>query len=127
MNSIRARLTLAYAMALIGTMITFAVVLLFGRRMGTYRELGSHVATEANLVLTIIRQTEAAKQPVTITKDSLIGPTITPNLRTLLEVIPDYMMVLDSTGRTLFVSDALRRLSADDRLQLQQYAIEANT
>ncbi|MEP6692414.1 MAG: ATP-binding protein [Gemmatimonadaceae bacterium] len=127
MNSIRARLTIAYAAALIGTMIAFAAVLLVARKGGSYNELTSHVATEANLVLTIIRQAEAAGQPVTVTKDPVVGATITPTLRTLLEIIPDYVIVLDTSGRNLYISNAVRQLDDEERFQLQIETMSAPT
>ena len=125
MSSIRARLTVAYAGAMVGTMAAFAVALWAARRASSYEELNRHVYAEANLARNIIRQAEEAGQSVTVTHDSLVGPTITRPIRTLLEGIPDYMLVLDQSGRMLYGSFAVRQLDEDDRAALQTAAIVA--
>ncbi|HJR63903.1 MAG TPA: HAMP domain-containing sensor histidine kinase [Gemmatimonadaceae bacterium] len=123
MSTIRSRLTMAYAAALAGTMLAFAVALWAARRAGTYEELHRYATTEANLALNVIRQAEEAGQPVTVLRDSIIGPVITPTLRTLLEGMPDYVLVLDSSGRSLYLSFAVRQLNVDYRAALQAAAI----
>ncbi|MGH7719259.1 MAG: sensor histidine kinase [Gemmatimonadaceae bacterium] len=125
MSTIRSRLTLAFAAALVGTMFAFALALWAARRAGSYEELHRYAVTEANLALNLIRQSEKAGQPVTLIRDSTIGPVITPTLRTLLEGIPDYVLVLDSTGRSLYLSFAVRQLNVDHRAALQAAAISA--
>ncbi|HEX6534916.1 MAG TPA: PAS domain-containing sensor histidine kinase [Gemmatimonadaceae bacterium] len=126
MSSIRARLTLAYTGAMMGTMAAFAIVLWTTRRAGSYEELARHVYFEANLARNIIRQQEQRGQPVTVTRDSLVGPTITPTVRGLLDSMPEYVLVLDQNGRMLYASDAVQHgLSEDDRATLQTAAIVA--
>src|SRR5690242_21400768 len=104
MSSIRSRLTVAYAGAMVGTVVAFAIALWAARRASSYEELNRHVYAEANLARNIIRQAEEEGQPVTVTHDSIVGPTITNSIRTLLEGIPDYMLVLDQSGRMLYGS-----------------------
>lgn len=125
MSSIRGRLTVAYAGAMIGTVVAFAIALWAARRASSYEELNRHVYAEANLARNIIRQTEEAGLSVTSTRDSIVGPTITRPIRTLLEGIPDYMLVLDQSGRMLYGSFAVRQLDEDDRTSLQQAAMAA--
>jgi signal transduction histidine kinase len=110
---------------MVATMAAFAVALWAARRAGSYDELARHVFAEANLARNIIRQAEESGQPVTVTKDTLFGPTISPAVRGLLEGIPDYMLVLDQSGRMLYGSFAARQLSDDDRYTLQTAAIVA--
>jgi signal transduction histidine kinase len=125
MSSIRTRLTIAYAVAIVGTVAAFALALLAARRASSYEELNRHVYAEANLTRNIIRQAEESGKPVTVTHDSSVGPTISPSIKTLLEGIPDYMMVLDQDGRMLYGSFAFRQLDEDDRAALQTAAIVA--
>jgi signal transduction histidine kinase len=125
MSSIRSRLTVAYAGAMVGTVVAFAIALWAARRASSYEELNRHVYAEANLARNIIRQAEEEGQPVTVTRDSIVGPTITNSIRTLLEGIPDYMLVLDQSGRMLYGSFAVRQLDEDDRAALQTAAIVA--
>jgi two-component system, OmpR family, sensor kinase len=125
MSTLRARLTATYTAALIGTMAAFTIALWAARRSGAYAELERTVATEASLAINIIRQAELAGQQVTIERDPIVGPTISPALRTLLEVVPDYVLVLDPSGRSLFVSYQVRQLDMDSHAALQQAAIAA--
>lgn len=122
MRSIRARLTIGYAAAMVGTMVAFAIALWTARRAGSYEELGRHVLAQANLASTIIEQASTSGQQVTVLRDSL-APTISPALRTLLEGMEGYVLVLDQSGRMLYGSFALLQMSEDDRATLQREAI----
>jgi len=126
-TSIRARLTVAYAAALIGTMGAFALALWSSRRAGGHAEVERYVATEANLALNLIQQAEQAGQPVTEVKDTVVGALISPTLRSLLEGVPDYLMVLDASGRYLYLSFEARQLSSDDLTTLRESALAAPT
>ena len=127
MSTLRSRLTAIYATALVATLFVFAIALWGARRAASLQELQRYVFTEANLALSLVRNAELAGQPVSEVRDSLVGPAITPQLRTLLEGIPDYVLVLDSNGRSLYVSFAARQLSPDELASLQQHAINAPT
>ncbi len=127
MSTLRARLTTIYAAALIGTMAAFTLVLWAARRTGTYAELGRRVHAEASIAINIVRQAELSGRPVTIERDPIVGPTISTELRALLEVIPEYVLVLDASGRSLFVSSQVRELDMDAHAALQQAAIDAPT
>jgi two-component system OmpR family sensor kinase len=126
-STLRSRLTAIYATALVGTLLVFAIALWAARRAASLEDLQRYVFTEANLALSLVRSAELAGQPVTEVRDTTVGPAITPQLRTLLEGIPDYVLVLDPNGRSLYVSFAARQLSPDELASLQQYAISAPT
>lgn len=125
MSTLRSRLTAIYASALIATLLVFAIALWAARRAASLQELQRYVFTEANLALSLVRNAELAGQPVTEVRDSIVGPAITPQLRNLLEGIPDYVLVLDANDRSLYVSFAARQLSPDELARLQQFAINA--
>ncbi|MEO6210417.1 MAG: PAS domain-containing sensor histidine kinase [Gemmatimonadaceae bacterium] len=129
MSTIRAQLTTAYAAALIGTVGVFAAVIWTTRREGAVDELRRHALVEANLALRLIRQSELAGEPVTATRDSLAGAQLDAPLRTMLEGMPDYLLVLDASGRILYVSAPIRDLNEDpDQLAvLMAAAVSAPT
>jgi two-component system OmpR family sensor kinase len=129
MSTIRAQLTTAYAAALIGTVAVFAAVIYSTRHDGAVDELRRHALTEANLALRLIRQSELAGQPVTANRDSLVGAQLDAPLRTMLEGMPDYLLVLDASGRILYVSAPIRDLNEDpDQLAaLMAAAVSAPT
>jgi signal transduction histidine kinase len=122
-TSIRAQLTATYAIALVLTVAAFGGVLLASRQRAQERELAQRVAAEADLALRIVRQAAAAGDPVTAVTDPRIGPVVTPKVRTLLEGVPDYVLVLDEAGRTLYNSFAVRQLDDDDQVTLSRAAI----
>ena len=129
MSTIRAQLTTAYAAALIGTVGVFAAVIWTTRRDGAVDELRRHALTEATLALRLIRQSELAGQPVTANRDSLVGAQLDAPLRTMLDGMPDYLLVLDASGRILYVSAPIRDLNEDpDQLAaLMAAAVSAPT
>ena len=123
MASIRARLTTAYATALVASMAVFGGALYVARRANVFRDLEVQVAQQAQTALGIIREARDRGEPLTVVRDTLIGPTVTQRLRTLLEGVPDYVLVLDTTGRTLYNSFAVRQLDADDQFRLSREAL----
>jgi len=129
MSTIRAQLTTAYAAALIGTVGVFAAVIWTTRREGAAETQRQHALTEANLALRLIRQSELAGEPVTANRDSLVGTQLDAPLRRMLDGMPDYLLVLDASGRILYVSEPIRDLNADpDQLAaLMAAAVSAPT
>jgi two-component system OmpR family sensor kinase len=124
MASIRARLTTGYAAVLLATFAALGLALYAVRRGADERALQRQVAGDADFALRIVRQAAATGEPVTVTADPLIGPVVAPRLRSLLEGVPDYVVVLDSTGRTLYSSFAVRQLDADDQVVLSRAALQ---
>src|SRR5918912_2919342 len=102
MASIRSKLTTAYAAALIASMTLFAMALWAARGASVDREVQRYVFAQADITLRIIRQAATAGEPVTVEPDSLVGPMLSPRLRTALDVLPDYVLVVDTGGRLLY-------------------------
>ncbi|MDZ7632593.1 MAG: HAMP domain-containing sensor histidine kinase [Gemmatimonadaceae bacterium] len=123
-RSIRARVTLLFSLALLLAVLVFAGGIWIGRKDSAYyRELQRYVQSQAELAIRIIMQAES-RGPVTVLRDSLVGPQLTADLASAMEVIPDYLLVLDSTGRAVYVSEKARALPADDLTALQESALD---
>src|SRR5579883_1538250 len=122
MASIRARLTTAYAATLVGTVAVLGAVLYAGQREATARSLSARARADADSALQVVDRVAADGIPTT-TNDTLIGVVVTAALRTRLELVPDYVLVLDSTSRTLYNSAAVRQLDPDDQVRLSQVAM----
>ena len=116
MASTRSKLTTAYAVALIGTMILFAGALWVARRAAGPRTL-DRPAERAGEVIAILR--DAAERDELFTVTSSAGteaqaasrdtaPLLTEEVQRQLTALPDYVFV-DSRvdGRILFVSEEL--------------------
>lgn len=122
MASVRTRMTAAYAAALIGTMVVFAVVLREARRAAVYAELERSAVSSANQVADIIKRARDAGEPLTVLRDTL--PVISPALQARLAGVPEYVVVLDSSDRLLYASFAVRQLDSDDVFHLLAAALD---
>jgi two-component system, OmpR family, sensor kinase len=127
MASIRAQLTTAYAAALLTTVAVFAAVSYATTRSARERALEQYVSSEADLLLRTVEQAQATGEPLVTYagRDSTSSalPSVSPKLRTVLEGVPDYALVLDAKNRTVYNSFAFRQLDQDDQLSLSQAAI----
>ncbi len=128
MNTIRVRLTLAFAGALVATMFALALAVFAARRAGAAEEVRRSAAVEAGIVLSILRQAEESGQAVTSTRDPLVGPLLAPDLRALVEGMPDYVALIARDGRLLALStSAVSRLSASDVTLVDSAALSTPT
>jgi two-component system OmpR family sensor kinase len=130
MASIRTRLSIAYAGALISALAAFGAALYVARRAAAYQELGHEAILEADRVLRAIRshQTSNGSESVadTVTGEGIGGlrhMRLSKELSERLERLGGYFIVLDREGRAVFSSFAVRRLHPDDLLQLQEVAL----
>ena len=126
MNTIRFRLTLAFAGALVATMFAFSLAVWAARRAGAADEVQRIAAAEAGVVLAVLRQAEEEGQPVTLATKRDTLHVLAPNLRSLIEGMPDYVAVFARDGRLLALStSAVSRLSTDEVLRFEGAALEA--
>ena len=114
MASIRARLAGAYAVALAGTMALFAGSLWVGRGPSGDRELQRYVLQEADLTQRLLRQARGPGLPLTEVSDALVGPTIVPRARLLLDALPNVVVLTDTMGRIIYQSIEARYLETGE-------------
>jgi signal transduction histidine kinase len=94
------------------------------RRSNARREIAREVAVQADVALRVLRFAATANEPVTQTTLQVVGAgtqqfvqpitQITPRLASILEGIPDYVVFMDSTGKSLYLSPAIRALRTRD-------------
>ena len=138
MATIRAKLTVAYAGALLGSVAVYAVALYGERRSNAKQEITREVAVQADVALRVLRFAASANEPVTQTTLQIVGSgtqqfvqqitQITPRIASILEGLPDYVVFLDSTGKPLYLSPSIRQLrtrdpSSGDYDRLMQQAV----
>jgi two-component system, OmpR family, sensor kinase len=111
--SLRAKLTAAYAGAILLTTGVFAAALWVGRGASVYLELQRGALAQADAALRMVREAEAKGEPIALVTDSLVGPRLSPRLGGSFDVIPDFLWVVDTTGRLLYESRAARRLTPE--------------
>jgi heavy metal sensor kinase len=115
--SIRARMTVWYATALILSIAVFAVVLYFARRSATYQDLDRRIQSEADLTAGILAESYHARGTL-VEKDTAGRPVLTQDVAAVLEVVPDFLLVTSRDGRLLFASPDARALTFAEFEQL---------
>ncbi|MGH7607587.1 MAG: sensor histidine kinase, partial [Gemmatimonadales bacterium] len=117
MPSIRGRLTLWYATALILSVGVFGVALYVGRRGATYQDLDRRIESEADLSAGILAESYRARG-VLVEQDTAGRPVLIPEVAAVLEVVPDFLLVTSREGRLLFASPDARALTFAEFEQL---------
>jgi heavy metal sensor kinase len=121
-ESIRGRLTLWYATALIISVAIFAVVLYIGRRSATYQDLDRRIQSEADLTAGILAESYRARGGL-VEKDTAGRPVLTPEVAAVLEVVPDFLLLTSRDGRLLFASPDARALTFAEFEQLSSLPV----
>lgn len=110
MTTIRWRLTLWYTVALAVTVLAFATALYLERRQASTRELDQRLSLEADLANRWLAQSYAVLGRIVTTAN--LNPSLDPGISAYLEAVRDYLIVADTTGKVLALSDVTRTLSA---------------
>jgi two-component system OmpR family sensor kinase len=127
MASTRTRLTFSYLVVLTATLVAFAVALYIARGAEADQEVLEQSAALADDVIATIRNAQASGKRLTYIEQSEAGlPTIraTQEMGEQLDRHPGYFLVLDSLGRLLFSSSAVRLLAAEDQSELYSVAFQ---
>jgi two-component system OmpR family sensor kinase len=138
MASIRAQLATAYAVILVATIAVVGGLIYDianeNQREEAARQLDMRARADVDLALANILRVAASGSVLISTgeprRSSAAGvyeataDVVVPELDSLLEGVPDYVLLLDAAGRTLYSSFAIRQLTADDQIKLAQAAIK---
>jgi signal transduction histidine kinase len=111
MTTIRRRLTLWYTVALAVTVLAFGTALYFERRQSGIRELDQRISLEAELAHRWL--SESYKVLGRIVTSSGTNPALDPGISAYLESVRDYLVVADTAGQVLALSEVTRALPAD--------------
>jgi two-component system OmpR family sensor kinase len=110
MTTIRRRLTLWYTVALAVTILAFGTALYFERRQASIRELDQRLSLEADLAHRWLTQSYKVLGRIVTTAN--LNPSLDPGISAYLEAARDYLIVADTAGQVLALSDVTRALSA---------------
>src|SRR4051812_24324787 len=111
MNTIRRRLTVWYTVALAITVLAFGTALYFERSQASVRELDQRLSLESDLANRWL--TQSYKVLGRIVTNSGLRPSLDPAISAYLEAARDYLVVADTSGQLLALSDVTRTLSAE--------------
>jgi two-component system OmpR family sensor kinase len=128
MASLRGRLTVAYAFALIGAMLLFAAALYFARAAWSRQELDPVALAQGDRVLAYLR--EASLEGTKLTIEREMGDARQPKrviasdeMRSILERVPGYFIVYDRDDRQIYSSIGIRQLPLDDRSAIDEAGV----
>lgn len=111
MTTIRRRLTLWYTVALGVTVLAFGTLLYLERRQSSLRELDQRLGLEADLANRWLSESYNVLGRIVTTAGN--RPALDPGISAYLEAARDYLVVTDTSGGVLALSEASRTLSAD--------------
>ena len=128
MATLRARLTVAYGFALVGSLIVFAGALYFARNAGDVQELGPVALDQGDRTLGFLHA--AALAGKVLTEERPCGERrdgrcvfATVELRDLMERVPGYFLVYDRDDRQIYSSVGIRQLPEEDRSAIDESAV----
>jgi len=124
MTTIRRRLTLWYTVALAVTVLAFGTALYLERRQSGIKELDQRISLEAELADRWL--TESYKILGRITTSTGPNASLDPGISAYLESVRDYLIVADSVGQVLALSEVTRPLPADAVEQLASQLARPN-
>jgi signal transduction histidine kinase len=110
MATIRRRLTLWYTVALAVTVLAFGTALYVTRRQASIRDLDHRLSLEADLAHRWLAQSYRVLGRIVTTAN--LNPSLDPGISAYLEAVRAYLIVADSTGKVLALSDIARSLNA---------------
>jgi signal transduction histidine kinase len=110
MATIRRRLTLWYTVALAVSVLAFGTALYLERRQASFRELDQRLSLEADLAHRWLAQSYRVLGRIVTTSN--LRPALDPGITPYLEAARDYLIVADSAGHVLGLSDVARALDA---------------
>jgi signal transduction histidine kinase len=108
MQTIRERLAVGYATALGATIVLFGAIIYFVQGSQAFAELDSRVRLESDLIAAILGESFRARDTVVVRDPQTGSLVLTPDVASLLEGVPGYVIVV-GRGRGLV------HLSADAR------------
>ena len=111
MTTIRRRLTIWYTVALAVTVLAFGTALYLERRQSGIKELDHRISLEADLAHRWLG--ESYKVLGRIVTSSGANAALDPGISAYLESVRDYLIVADTTGQVLALSEFTRTLPAD--------------
>jgi signal transduction histidine kinase len=128
MRSIRTQLTAWYTVALVATVLAFGITAALVDRRAKYAELDRRLTTEADRAARLMAQAQTGGGR-TLEEVSPTVALLRVDLGAPLELVADYLVVVDSAARVVYGSAETRRFSpvANDSLRTRLFAVRPGT
>jgi heavy metal sensor kinase len=125
-ETLRSRLTVWYATALVLTLAVFAALTYLARRGASVQDLDRRLQSEADLTAGILTESYRARGEL-VEADAAGKPVLISDVAALLQVVPDYLIVTHAEGRVLFASPDALALTFNEFEQLRRLGDAALT
>ena len=125
MRTIRAQLTVWYAVALLLSVLAFGVTISLVQRGANFRELDRRLTTAGDLAAPLLAQAYRGGAPLIEESTDPLVALLRMDVAEQLDSITEYVIVVDSAARGIFGSAEVRRLtpSAGDLLRQRVFAV----
>jgi signal transduction histidine kinase len=121
MASVRTRITASFGAALVGTLVIVAVAVASQRRATVEAEAVDRGHVLANLTARILASASSGDEQTNIYDFNATTKSFGPRLTSMLNALPEYVMVVDS-GFPVYVSGPVARLSDREKDDLARAA-----
>jgi two-component system, OmpR family, sensor kinase len=117
--STRVKLTIAFVAGMIAVAITLFLAVLTARNNAVYHDIAQYAAAQGDLASRVIMDAAQSNQKVLANGDTALIPLLSPKLVDRLQVVPGYIVVVDTAGRAVYRSSDVMRLKGQDMATLQ--------
>jgi signal transduction histidine kinase len=117
--STRVKLTIAFVAGMIAVAITLFLAVLTARNNAVYHDIAQYAAAQGDLASRVIMDAAQSKEKVLVNGDTALIPLLSPKLVDRLQVVPGYIVVVDTAGRAVYRSNDVMRLKGQDMATLQ--------
>jgi signal transduction histidine kinase len=119
MVSTRAKLTMAFVAGMIAVAITLFLAVLTARNNAVYHDIAQYAAAQGDLAARVLTDAAQSGEKVLANGDTALIPVLTPRLVARLQIVPGYIVVVDTAGRAVYRSSDVMRLKGQDMATLQ--------
>jgi signal transduction histidine kinase len=117
--STRVKLTAAFVAGMIAVAITLFLAVLTARNNAVYHDIAQYAAAQGELAARVIGDAAQSGENVFATSDTALIPLLSPKVVDRLQVVPGYIVVVDSGGRAVYRSSDVMRLKGQDMATLE--------
>jgi two-component system, OmpR family, sensor kinase len=117
--STRVKLTAAFVAGLIAVTITLFLAVLTARNDAVYHDIAQYAAAQGDLAARIITDAAQSGDTVVATKDTALIPLLSRKVADRLQIVPGYIVVVDTAGNAVYRSNDVMRLKSQDLATLQ--------
>jgi signal transduction histidine kinase len=117
--STRAKLTIAFVAGMIAVAITLFLAVLTARNNAVYHDIAQYAAAQGDLAARVITDAAQSGDKLLAAGDTALIPVLTSKLVARLQIVPGYIVVVDTAGRAVYRSSDVMRLKGQDMATLQ--------